>query len=100
MTISDCTQPFSNPPKQPLFLSHDVLRACYDIDKNGFELASTASLEKFAFLASCLTAETIQFIRAHPHTKPAGMVLNVEVLLPVWERVNDSSLMDSNGDEL
>lgn len=89
MTIPEFTQSTPHPPKQPLLLSNDVLRACYDIDRNGVEFASPASLEKFSFLASCLTTEALNFIQAYPHSKPAGLVLNVEVLLPVWEPIDE-----------
>ena len=89
MTTEDSTLSFSDPPKQPLFLSNDVLRACYDIDKNGFELANLASLKKFSFLAICLMTEALNFIQAYPHSKPAGLLLNVEVLLLVWEPLDE-----------
>jgi len=87
LTNDYSTQSIPSLPTQPLFLSPDEIRVCYDIDKHGIDMASKASLEKLGFLATRLTTEVINFTKHYPALTPAGLVLNVDVLLPVWEPV-------------
>ncbi len=89
-----------HPPKGPLFLSPEELQACDDIDKNGIDMASRESLEKLAFLATCLATEVINFIKHYPSIKPAGLLLNVDVLHSVWEPVNEPAFNETDdGDD-
>lgn len=92
MTKTHSTQSTPHPPKLPLFLSPDELRACYDIDRNGIDLAKRDSLLILEFLATALATEVINFIRTYPQSNPAGLMLNVDILLPVFEKVEDSEL--------
>lgn len=43
---------------------------------------------KLAFLVASLTNEITHFIKNYPHTKPAGLLLSVDVLLPVYEEID------------
>lgn len=58
--------------------------------------ADHTSLEKLAFLATSLANEVINFIKHYPSIKPAGLLLNVDVLLPVWEPINESEFMETD----
>ncbi len=99
MTITHNTQSTPHPPKQPLFLSPDEIRAYYDIDRNGIDKASSDSRMKLEFLVACLTTETVNFLKTYPHTQPAGLLLTIDVLLPVYEPVDEDELMSSDDDE-
>ena len=90
------TQIVPDPPKQPLFLSPVELNAYYDIDKNGIDKASPNSRMKLEFLVACLTNEIIHFIKTYPHTKPAGLLLSVDVLLPIYEEIDGSELIETD----
>ncbi len=99
MTEKYSTQLPSHPPKQPLFLSPNEIQACYDIDRNGIEKADRDSLMKLEFLVACLTTEVVNFIKRYPHTEPAGLMLAIDVLLPVYEEVDESVFMESDDGE-
>lgn len=76
-----------NLPKAPLYLSSAEIKALTDIDENGIVNAKAESLEKLEFLAACLRAEIDSFTQQYPDIKPAGLSLDINVLLPVWEPV-------------
>lgn len=99
MTAKHFTQSPPHPPKQPLYLSPDVLQACFDIDKNGIDSANQDSLIKLEFLAVCLTTEVINFGQRYPAIHPAGLLLQVDVLLPVSEPTNVSQWIKPNNGE-
>lgn len=99
MTGIYSTQSTPHPPKQPLYLSPDVLRACMDIDTNGIDSASRRSLLTLESLATCLTTEVVNFNQRFPLISPAGLLLRVDVLLPVHEQVNGSELFNISGGE-
>jgi len=110
MTKIYSTQIVPDPPKQRLFLSPVELNACYDIDKNGIDNANPDSRMKLEFLvasalASCfalpsaslqssLTNEITHFAKTWPHTKPAGLMLSVDVLSPIYEEINGTAIME------
>ena len=50
----------------------------------GVKDASPDSQDKIEGLVACLVSEIINFVRVHPDTPPAGLYLDVSVLLPVW----------------
>lgn len=56
------------------------------------------SLMKLEFLVICLTTEVINFIKRYPHTNPAGLMLNIDVLLTVYEEVDESVFMEPGDD--
>ena len=55
-----------------------------EIDHTGVKDASPDSQDKIEGLVACLVSEIINFVRAYPHTEPAGLFLDISVLLPVW----------------
>ena len=92
MTKHHSTQSTPHPPKQPLFLSQDDIRACFDIERYGFDKANVDSLLKMEFLIACFTNEVSRFIKTHKH-KPAGLLINLDILLPVFDPVDESEFM-------
>ena len=84
MANTHSTQPFPKPPKQPLFLSMAEVQALLTIDHLGITRADGDAQDKLEALANCLATEVLNFVRTYPHTPPAGLCLEVTVLLPVW----------------
>ncbi len=89
MTNDHSTQSTPHPPKQPFYLSLDELRACEDFVKNNIDGASSASLQTLRSLAYHLLNEVIHFMTSYPAINPAGLMLTVDILLPI-EEVDES----------
>ncbi len=88
MTNNHHTQSTPLPPKRPFYLSPDELRACEDFVKNNIDGASSASLQILRGLANHLLNEVIHFMTSYPAIDPAGLMLTVDILLPI-EVVNE-----------
>ncbi len=85
MTNDHSTQSTPHPPKRPFYLSPDELRACEDFVKNNIDGASSTSLQTLRGLANHLLNEVIHFMTIYPAINPAGLMLTVDILLPIEE---------------
>ena len=99
MTVKHSTQSTPHPPRQPLFLSQDDIRAYYDIDNHGIKRAGLDSQLRLELLVGCLTTNVTHFIKTYRTIKPAGLLLNVDVLLPVFQEVHESEFLEEEPED-
>ena len=57
-------------------------------------LAHPCASSMYVSLQSCVTNEVTHVIKTYPTIKPAGLLLNVDVMLPVYEPADESEFME------